>query len=127
MVITDRNTNLVSRVAEKCRSLSNNKIIEVIADVTNDDDVKRLINTTIDEFGRIDILVNNAGVGKMHTFESPNLMEVYSFTMDTNVRSVVLLTSLAAPYLEQTKGTIINISSLVSLRPVSFKFLIFFK
>ena len=125
-VITGRNGNRVKSVAEKCRSRTNNKIIEVIADVTNDDDVKRLLNTTIDEFGKIDILVNNAGVSALNLICSSDLMDIYTRIMNTNVRSVVLLSSLAVPYLEKTKGTIINISSIAAMRPVCYEIIISF-
>jgi len=79
-----------------------------------------LVEKTIEEFGKIDILVNNAGIGSMNSINDPNtsIMESFDTVMNTNVRCVLLLTSLVVPYLEKTKGSIINISSCAGLRPV---------
>jgi len=77
-----------------------------------------LVEKTIEEFGKIDILVNNAGIGSMISIKDPNIMESFDTVMNTNVRCVLLLTSLVVPYLEKTKGSIINISSCAGLRPV---------
>jgi NAD(P)-dependent dehydrogenase (short-subunit alcohol dehydrogenase family) len=110
----------VKNVAQKCRQVSNQKVIEVVADLTIDEDIKRLVKTTVDEFGKIDILVNNAGICRMVSIDNPTYMEKYEQIMNTNTRGVVLLTSLAIPYLEKTKGSIINISSIAGLKPVSF-------
>jgi NAD(P)-dependent dehydrogenase (short-subunit alcohol dehydrogenase family) len=57
-------------------------------------------------------------------------MQIFDTTMNTNVRSVLFLTWLAVPYLEKSKGSIVNISSVLGLKPVlyfhlkkSFRFL----
>lgn len=118
VVVTGRNAEGVKKVAEKCRQASNEKVIEVVADLLKDDDAKRLIDTTIDAFGTIDVLVNNAGIGSTTFIDDSKLMNVYEATMNTNVRSVLLLTSLAVPYLVKSKGSIINISSDAAVKPV---------
>ena len=63
VVVTGRNVDKVKDVAKECRetSLGQNKVLEVVADLTQEEDVKRLINETIKTFGKLDILVNNAG------------------------------------------------------------------
>ena len=101
-------------------------MLSVAVDLNNDKDVKKLIDTTIEEFGRLDILVNNAGRGDLSYMCDPNIVELYDKIMNLNVRSVVYLTSLAIPYLEKTKGTIINISSIAAMKPVNNHCLTFF-
>jgi NAD(P)-dependent dehydrogenase (short-subunit alcohol dehydrogenase family) len=76
--------------------------------LTKESEVKNLINKTIDEFGRLDILVNNAGIVKYSSIDDPNLMQIFDITMNANVRSVLFLTSLAVPYLQKSKGSIVN-------------------
>ena len=94
-------------------------MLSVAADLDKDKDLKNLIDRTIDTFGRLDILVNNAGRGDLSYMCDPKIMELYDNIMHLNVRSVMCLTSLAIPYLEKTKGTIINISSIAAMKPVS--------
>jgi NADP-dependent 3-hydroxy acid dehydrogenase YdfG len=106
-------------VAEKCRQLSNQKVLEVVADMTKDEDIKRLLNETINAFGKLDVLVNNAGVYMFTPVTDQNIMKIYETIMSTNVKGVLLLSTLAVPYLEKTKGNIINVSSIAGMRPVS--------
>jgi short-subunit dehydrogenase len=118
VVITGRDELKIKNVAQKCRQISGEQVLEVKADLLKDNEVKNLFEKTIKEFGKIDILVNNAGVGSMNSIKDPNIMESFDTIMNTNVRCVLLLTSLVVPYLEKTKGSIINISSCAGLRPV---------
>jgi len=120
VVITGRNQNNVKKVAEECAKLSKQgekSVLEVVGDVTKDADLERMIKLTIEKFGKLDILVNNAGVGGFSSSTDENLMETYDKIFNTNLRSVMYLTRLAVPYLEKTKGNIINISSIAGLRP----------
>jgi len=109
----------VDSVAEKCRLLSKNRILEVIFDVQNDADLKYLVEKTVETFGKIDILVNNVGYINYGLITDSDLMKNFDKIMNINLRSSVLLISLCAPYLEKSKGSIINISSLAALKPVS--------
>ena len=95
--------------------------MEVVADIMVDSDVERLLQATIAQLGRLDILVNNAGVSMMTTIEHPQAMAHYETIMNTNVRGVYFLTHLAVPHLIQSKGNIINISSIAGLSPVCWK------
>lgn len=121
VVITGRNADNVSKVANKCRDLSKNKtkVLEVIADVTKEEDMRRLVQETIAAFGGLDILVNNAGEGLRVAVTDPEFMVKFKKTMDINLTSVVLLTHLCVEHLEKSKGNIINISSVAALRNVS--------
>jgi len=117
LVVTGRDEQRIKSVAEKCRKISGRKVVSVAADLLNDDNVRNLIETTISEFGRLDLLINNAGIGDLTYISDPKVMDLYTKVMDTNLRCVILLTSLAIPYLEKTKGTIINISSIAAMKP----------
>ena len=81
------------------------------ADVSRAEDVKRLVNTTLDKFGRIDILVNNAGVMFPEDFLSTT-EETWDRTIDINLKGAYLCSKEVAPIMiKQKKGKIINISS----------------
>ena len=117
VVIADRNGPGAAIVAEKCKNASPFKLepLVIVADVTNDEDCKKIIQETIGKFQRIDVLVNSAGIGIQSNLSKENLLTAYERTFATNVRSVLVLTQLVAPHLEKNKGVIINIASTSSV------------
>ncbi|CAG2165948.1 unnamed protein product [Oppiella nova] len=119
VVVTGRDAQRVSDVAKQCREVSPKGIkpLEVLADMSVSEDCRRLIATTIDTFTRLDVLVNNAGKGVLSTITDPDIMHKYGDCMDTNLRSVVLLTHLCAQHLTKTGGNIVNISSNAAIKP----------
>ncbi|CAH2089997.1 unnamed protein product [Euphydryas editha] len=110
VVIVGRNEEKLQNVKEKC-AISENRLLVVKADVSNEQDAKKIIKETLDKFNKLDVLVNNAGVSGKSCILSDNVLSVYDSIMNTNLRAVVHITNLAAPYLIKTKGNIINISS----------------
>ena len=65
VVVTGRRADKVSEVAKECLKVSpkQSKALEVVADVTKPEDLRRLVDTTVKHFGKLDVLVNNAGAG----------------------------------------------------------------
>lgn len=122
VVVQGRDERKMQISAEKCQSVSPQgyKPLQVKADVSKDDDCRHLVKSILDHYGRLDILVNNAGVIAMSPIDDPQLMEKFDTQMSINVRAVLLLCSLCAPHLINSKGNIINISSGIGLRAVSF-------
>ena len=85
--------------------------IHVKADVSKVEDVKRLVKTTVDNFGRIDILVNNAGVMFVDDFLEAT-EDTWDKTMDINLKGAYLCSKEVAPImLKQKRGKIIMMSS----------------
>jgi 3-oxoacyl-[acyl-carrier protein] reductase len=85
--------------------------IHVKADVSELEDVKQLVKTTLDKFGRIDILVNNAGVMFVDDFLEAK-EEAWDKTMDINLKGAYLCSKEVAPImLKQKHGKIIMMSS----------------
>lgn len=85
----------------------------ILADISVDSE--RIINETIDKYGRLDILINNAAFAISGSIEDMRA-EDFDSMMATNVRGTLLVTQLAVPHLIKTKGNIINISSICGLR-----------
>ena len=86
----------------------------VRADVSKPAEAKKLIESTVKEFGRLDILVNNAGVYEF--FPLPQVTEEhYDEIFDLNVKGLLFTTQAAANAFGDHGGTIINISSMASL------------
>ena len=121
VVVTGRRADKVSEVAKECLKVSPNgtKALEVVADVTKPEDLRRLVDTTVKHFGKLDVLVNNAGAGTKAGINDKDFYEKYLKVMQINLNSVVYLTHICVEHLEKTKGNIINISSLAGMRTVS--------
>jgi NAD(P)-dependent dehydrogenase (short-subunit alcohol dehydrogenase family) len=93
------------------------------ADVSDEDDVQRMVGETVDQHGRLDILINNAGLYAslaMRPFtEIP--LEEWRQVMDVNVASMFLTCRAAVPVMRsQGGGKIVNISSGTPFRGVPF-------
>lgn len=87
----------------------------VTCDVSNEQDCKRFIESTIDMFGGIDILINNAGISMRALVEDTDT-EVIRRVMDVNFFGAVYCTRYALPSLIQRKGTVVGISSIAGYR-----------
>lgn len=87
------------------------------ADLTKDEDIQRIYDRVLNDYGRLDILVNNAGWAPVTPIEQIQ-MDEYDRCYDINVRSVVALTLKTLPLIKANKGNIINISSAAVLFPM---------
>ena len=96
-------------------SAGSGRIRRVVADVTIEEDRRRLIDTTVAQLGGLDILVNSAGILEGGTIETTTL-QAWDRSMDINVRSVFALTRLATPHLEARRGNILMLSSVAGTR-----------
>nr|ACO11378.1 3-oxoacyl-acyl-carrier-protein reductase [Caligus rogercresseyi] len=116
LCITGRNLENLQKTAQECESQGSSAaplLIQASLDIQ--DDVKRVVEETINRFGRLDILVNNAGILEKGSIENTSL-ESYDRVMNVNVRSVLQVSSLAIPHLIRTKGNIVNVSSVNGIR-----------
>ncbi|XP_053610367.1 uncharacterized oxidoreductase MexAM1_META1p0182-like [Plodia interpunctella] len=120
VAIVGRNENKLRAVTAECEKLGSKPLV-ITADVSKDAEAKKIIDTTISQFGQLDVLVNNAGIGKSAGISDPNALQVYDEVMGVNLRSVVVLSHYATPHLVKSKGNIINISSVASLGVMSAK------
>jgi len=82
-------------------------------DVAKVDQVEQLIETTITQYHRLDCLINNAGWHPPHKPIDEFSIEEFRDLLDLNLVSMFVACKFALPHLRQTKGNIINLSSLV--------------
>ncbi len=110
-----------ARSLDKIQAIENeikqdgNEALAVKTDITNADDCKNLIDTAYKQYGRIDILVNNAGISMRALFEDLEL-DVIKKVMDVNFWGTVYCTKYALPHLLQSKGSIVNVSSIAGFK-----------
>ena len=87
----------------------------VVADVSNENDCRHFIESTIKVFGGIDILINNAGVS-MRALLKETSLDVIRKVMDINFFGSVYCTKFALESLIQRKGTVVGVSSIAGYR-----------
>ncbi len=76
--------------------------IAIKADVSNLNDIKNMIRTTLDKFGTIDILVNNAGI-ILSAFFLDCIDDVWDKTMEVNLKGAFLCSREVAPIMLEKK------------------------
>ncbi|MCP5117646.1 MAG: SDR family NAD(P)-dependent oxidoreductase, partial [bacterium] len=88
------------------------KLVAIEADVTRDEDARRLSDTAISQFGALDILVNNAGI-VFFASAHEETEEQWDRMMDVNLRGVFLCSKYAvAKMIQSGRGSIVNVSSI---------------
>lgn len=115
LVLAARQYPLMCEIAQDIENKFSVKAIAVAADVSKEEFCKHIINEAIRLFNGVDVLVNNAGISMRALFaevEIPVLKEV----MDINFWGSVYCTKYALPYLLESKGSIIGISSIAGYK-----------
>ena len=92
----------------------NQEVIGFYPDLTNVDEVRQTFKEVAEQFGKINILVNNAGLSSSTKIEDYTIEE-YDKIANVNMKGVFVCSKEIVPYLKETKGNIINISSMVSI------------
>ena len=108
---------LGARRVERIKSLadeltgSDGNALAVATDVTQLDQVKRLVDAAVETYGRIDVMLNNAGLMPHSPLERLKV-EDWEQMIDVNIKGVLYGIAAALPYLkEQKSGHFINVSS----------------
>ena len=111
VVITSKDSEKIKKAA-----LEIPNSLGITCDIKKKNEVKNVIDKTIEKFGKLDILVNNAGIfpkiKQLHKIDEEEWNEV----LDVNLTGQFRFTKEAIPYLQKTSGCIINISSDAGLK-----------
>ena len=94
---------------------SNKFLHTVIADVSNEHDCKKFIESTVNTFGGIDVLINNAGISMRALVKDTDLATLKT-VMDINFWGTVYCTKFALNEIIKTRGTIVGVSSIAGYR-----------
>lgn len=103
--------NEANKLKEELENKYNIEALTIKADVSNENEVKNMIQQIINKFGKIDVLVNNAGIAIDKEFED-RTVEDWQITLNTNLIAPFLVSKYVGnEMLKNKKGKIINISS----------------
>lgn len=121
VVVADINEKAMLETVELGKKISEN-VIGIRVDLTKEEEVKNLVNKTVEAFGTIDVLFNNAGMNHAALLHETTL-EDWELVFNVNVKSMFLTCKYVLPIMmEKRKGSIINTASpgaLVGLRGIS--------
>nr|XP_034303261.1 protocadherin Fat 1-like isoform X2 [Crassostrea gigas] len=118
--LSGRNREELSRVSTLCQQqgAKEEQILVQDGDLTSAEFRKKLLLNTIEKFKRLDVLVNNAGT-MYYAKTTETTEEQYDSMMETNTKSHFFLSKDAVPYLKESLGNIVNISSICGPKPMA--------
>lgn len=107
----NKSEELAKKIQKECTEKGH--YVEIFkADVSKREEVKKLIEFTINKFKKIDVLINNAGISQTRLFTDITDQD-WNNMLNVNLNSVFYMTQEALPYMVHEKqGCIINISSI---------------
>lgn len=111
VVLSDLKVENVAPVAE---GYDESQYLLLVADVSKEEDIKKLVSKTLEHFGQIDVLVNNAGVYGESEFTDTSTDE-WNRLIGVDLNSVYFTCREIIPHLKKTRGCVVNVSSLSGL------------
>jgi NADP-dependent 3-hydroxy acid dehydrogenase YdfG len=110
VVLAARRVDRIKGLADELEG-QGGKAEAVATDVTDRQQVKALVDSAVETFGRIDVMLNNAGLMPLAPLEDLKVDE-WDQMIDVNLKGVLYGIAAALPYMkEQKSGHIINVSS----------------
>ena len=117
VVVSSRSQEGIDKVVNEIKAEGYNATA-CICHVGEDDQLKNLVETTINKYGKIDILVNNAGINPVFDRLENADEKLFNKILDINTKSPFKLSNLVFKYMKENKaGSIINISSVEGHKP----------
>ena len=118
VVVTGRDAETLEGTVSEIAATAGVAVKGVVCDVARPDDITRLVERVVDEFGRIDVLLNVAGVNRRKRVETVT-EEDYDFILDINLKGAFLLAqAVGRRMIERGSGSIVNIDSLNTYAPL---------
>jgi NADP-dependent 3-hydroxy acid dehydrogenase YdfG len=118
VVLGARRVDRIQSLADELTS-SGGKALALQTDVTDVDQVQRLVDAAVQTYGRIDVIINNAGLMPQSPLERRKIDD-WNQMIDVNIKGVLYGIAAALPYMQQQKsGHVINVSSVAGhkIRP----------
>lgn len=118
VVLCARGEGPLRETAEAIRSETGAAVLDVVADLTKEEEIRRLVEQAAERYGTVDIVVNNCGGPPAGSFLEHDL-ERWRQAVETNLMSAVTLTRMVVPLMiERHWGRIVNITSISVKQPL---------
>lgn len=118
VVLGARRADRLEKIVAEITS-AGGKATAVATDVTKVEDVRKLVDTAVETYGRVDVVFNNAGLMPLSPMESLRIDE-WDQMVDVNVKGTLYGIAAALPHMKQQKaGHIINVSSVYGHKSVA--------
>jgi NADP-dependent 3-hydroxy acid dehydrogenase YdfG len=120
VVLGARRSDRIQKLANELNE-NGRKALAIQTDVTHYDQVKKLVDSAVQTYGRIDVLINNAGLMPLSPIDRLKIDD-WDRMIDVNIKGVLYGIAAALPYMkEQKSGQIINVSSVAGhkVRPTN--------
>lgn len=114
IVITGRNKEKLQETTDELK-MAGISIVSIPCDSSLEKETRWMVKKVKEQFGQIDLLINNAGISMRSMFEDVSI-DVLKTVMDINFWGTVYATQAVLPYLKESKGGIIGISSIAGYR-----------
>jgi 3-oxoacyl-[acyl-carrier protein] reductase len=118
LAICSRSKENIEQAAQDIQEATGLKPLAFAADMQNPEDIRNIVQHTIEAYGRVDVLVTNAGGPPVGTFESFD-DETWSKYHEITLMSVVRLIREVLPHMKTTGGSIVNLTSTSVKQPIA--------
>ncbi|MFJ7667946.1 SDR family NAD(P)-dependent oxidoreductase [Lysinibacillus sp. NPDC097195] len=117
VVISARGEKQLQVAAGCIKNETGEEVLIVQADITKEKDCKKLIERTVEHYGRIDIVINNAGTASANPFETVS-SEVWQADIDLKVFGAINCSKYAVPHMRKVGGgAIVNVTAVMAKTP----------
>jgi 3-oxoacyl-[acyl-carrier protein] reductase len=117
VAICSRNAENLKTAATLIFEKTGTEVLYIEADVTKEEDCKRIVTSTANKYGRIDILINNAGTSSAHPFEQVGT-DLWQHDLDLKLFGAIHCSRYAIPYMRQVGGgAIVNVTAAIAKTP----------
>ncbi|MDY6817528.1 MAG: SDR family oxidoreductase [Halobacteriales archaeon] len=116
VALAARSEDRLETLAADIESRYDVETLVVPTDVTEEQQVERMVDRTVDRFDRLDVVVNNAGIGRPESVEAMPT-ESYREIMGVNIDGMFFTSRAAIPHLRSTAGTLVFIASYAGTVP----------
>ena len=112
-----RNGDRLKEAASYIYEETGNEVLFLECDVTKEADCQRVVEATVEKYGRLDILVNNAGTSQAHPFDNVST-ELWQQDLDLKLFGAIHCSRYAVPFMRKVGGgAIINVTAAIGKTP----------